>query len=254
MIRVVIIEDETAAALNLRSLINELEPSAQIVTILESVADSVVWFGNEQNSADVVFMDIHLADGDAFNIFNHSSIDVPIIFATAYDQYALKAFEVNSIAYLLKPIKTSDLRRALDKFKLFTLADRREYASRVVEAMKNRNQDHTFLIAIRDKLIPLKSSEIAFSYTFNERVTITTNNGSTFPYDRSLDNMMALLPDADFFRANRQFIVSRRAVHDMSLWFGSRLCLNLVLPTPEKIIISKARVKALKEWIANRGK
>lgn len=252
--QVVIIEDETAAAMNLRLLLKEIEPNFEVVASLESVADSVEWFRNTSNSADLIFMDIHLADGDAFNIFLHTDVRIPIVFTTAYDQYALRAFEVNSIDYLLKPIKSNDLRRALDKFRFLTAHDRAQYIDRVSETAKGGvSGDTTFLLSVRDKIIPLKSSEIAFCYTFDERVTITTHSGATYPYDRSLDHLTTQLSSDDFFRANRQFIVARSAINDMSVWFGNRLSLNLKLTTPERIIISKARVKTLKLWLTNKS-
>lgn len=246
--KLLIIEDETAANVNLRALLSQVCPGDEIITTLETVAESVEWFRSNP-APDVVFMDIHLADGDAFRIFEMVDVPSPIIFTTAYDRYALDAFKVNSIDYLLKPIRPEDLRRAIDKFERLTHSDRAQYANRVADMVAARNQS-TFLIHVRDKIIPLKNEQIAFCYTFNERVTIYTHEGEELPFDKSLETLAARLDTQDFYRANRQFVVSRAAIADISVWFGSRLSVNLRVPTPERIIISKARVPEFKRWIA----
>ena len=179
--KALIIEDETAAALNLKAILKQAAPDIRVVDTLESVEESVDWLrANPQ--PDLLFMDIHLADGDSFRIFDAVEVTAPVIFTTAYDRYALEAFKVNSIDYLLKPLNAADVQRALDK---------------------------------------------------------------------TLEALQAVLPEADFFRANRQFIVARRAVKEIAVWFGSRLSLSLVLETPERIVISKARVPEFKAWLTS---
>jgi DNA-binding LytR/AlgR family response regulator len=248
--RVVIIEDETAAAVNLRSMIGEIYPDVEIVDVLESVEESVEFFSRGME-VDVVFMDIHLADGDSFRIFQSVDIAAPIIFTTAYDEYALQAFKVNSIDYLLKPFKLEELRRALDKLQRLTAVEQREERERRVEVVEQHNSEvlQTLLIRYKDKIIPVKISDVAYFYTFAERVTLTTTDGVTYTVDKTLEALIKELPADDFFRANRQFIISRSAVKDIAVWFGSRLALNLVIETPERIIISKARVAEFKQWL-----
>lgn len=246
--KLVIVEDETAATINLRSILTDVCPGAQVVATLESVTDTVRWFGGNP-PPDVVFMDIHLADGDAFRIFDKIEIPSPIIFTTAYDRYALDAFKVNSIDYLLKPIRPEDVSRALAKLGRLTHADRARYTNRVSDMAAARNQN-TFLIHVRDKIIPVRAEDIAFCYTADEHVTIHTFDGHEFPYEKSLETIHAALPAENYFRANRQFIISRSAIADISVWFGSRLRVNLKTPTPEHIIVSKARVPEFKRWIA----
>ena len=249
MRRVVIVEDETAAAVNLRSMLMAIDPSTEVVATLESVEEGVEFF-TQPFDADVVFMDIHLADGESFRIFQSVDIKVPIIFTTAYDEYALQAFKVNSVDYLLKPFKEEDLRRALDKLDRLTGAERAEERERrdkmVAEAQPSVE---TMLVRYKDKIIPVKMDDVAFFYTFAERVTLTTLDGITYPVDKTLEALSGQLPTDRFFRANRQFIVSRNAVKDIAVWFGSRLALNLVVDTPERIIISKARVSDFKQWL-----
>lgn len=246
--KALIIEDETAATVNLTSIIAEVCPECRVIAAIESVTDAVRWIGSNP-APDVIFMDIHLADGDAFRIFERTDVSAPIIFTTAYDRYALEAFRVNSIDYLLKPIRPEDLRRALNKLERLTLSDRARYVNRISEMAASQNSP-TFLIHVRDRIVPVKSDRIAFCYTFNERVTVHTHDGAELPFDKSLETIVSILPAADFFRANRQFIIARSAITDISVWFGSRLAVNLKLPTPERIVISKARVPEFKRWIA----
>ncbi len=250
MRKVVIVEDETAAAVNLRAMLQSIMPDAEVVAVLESVEESVEFF-SKGTDADVVFMDIHLADGDSFRIFKSVTIDIPIIFTTAYDEYALEAFKVNSIDYLLKPFKEDDLQRALDKLQRLTAVERmaeREHIAKMAEESASKGLA-TMLVRYKDKIIPVDMDNVAFFYTFAERVTLTTLDGETYPVDKTLEALGQQLSSDDFFRANRQFIVSRRAVKDIAVWFGSRLALNLVLEAPERIIISKARVPEFKQWL-----
>lgn len=247
--RVLIVEDESAAARNLQSMLEALEPQIEIVGLTESIVDTVEWFA-ENETPDLVFMDIHIADGESFRIFDSVDITAPIIFTTAYDQYALEAFKVNSIDYLLKPLKDADLQRALDKWRRITNLERSDYNHRLdtMIAAQRRTSD-MFLVHVKDKIVPLQASEVAFFYTSNERVSAYLFDGSSYPMDKSLEALQSSLSEHDFYRANRQFIVSRKAVKDISVWFGSRLSLNLSVEIPERIVISKARVPEFKRWL-----
>ncbi len=248
---ILIIEDETAAAVNLRSLLREVCPSCHILGTLDTVTDSVAWLESHP-APDLIFMDIHLADGHAFRIFKHIEVASPIIFITAYDQYALEAFRVNSIDYLLKPVKPEDLNRALAKLQRLRGQELTAYTTSV-NTFANASQPSSFLIHIRDKIIVLSTTEIAFCYTQNERVTAHTFDGENYPLDKSLDSLIQQLPADRFFRANRQFIIARDAIQDISVWLGNRLKITLSQPTPEKILISKARVPEFKRWLATHA-
>ena len=243
--KALLVEDETAAAVNLIALLHEVDPNVMVVATLESVTDTIRWL-SDHAQPDLIFMDIHLADGDAFKIFERIDVVSPVVFTTAYDKYALEAFKVNSIDYLLKPIKRNDLIRALDKFRRLSGSEKNVYVEQTRKLFSGGVQH--FLIPYRDKLVPVNPSEIAFFYTTDEHVSLTTLDQRTLPMDRSLDTLMEQLPARDFYRANRQYIVSRQAVADLSVWFGHRLSLNLSVPTPERIIISKARVPDFKRW------
>ncbi|MBO5806413.1 MAG: response regulator transcription factor [Tidjanibacter sp.] len=246
--RAIIIEDETAAQRNLKVLLAQTHPDIDIVATLESVEESIEWFGSNP-SPDLVFMDIHLADGNAFGIFAHTEIEAPIIFTTAYDQYALEAFRVNSIDYILKPIKQEDLERAVRKFTSLTQAQRSAYNERI-SRIAEHTHSRTILTQVKDRIIPIAEQDIAFFYTSNEQVTLTTLDGKCYPVDGTLESINSKFSGEDFFRANRQFIVARKAIKDISVWFGGRLALNLTVATPERIVVSKVRTPEIKSWLS----
>ena len=249
--KAVIIEDENIAAQALQSLVREIDPEMEVLTILQTIEESVEWF-EENPMPDLVFMDIHLADGSSFAIFEKVDITCPIIFTTAYDEYALKAFEVNSIDYLLKPINKADLERALKKFKSLTSKPDKASLEGLLAQMGGLKKKYKtcFLIPERDKLIPLATSNIAYIFIDTKTVKAITMDGHTYYLNQTLDDIMAQLDPEVFFRANRQFIISRASVKDISIWFGNKLSINLLVSVPEKIIVSKARVGEFKSWFA----
>ena len=249
--KAVIIEDEHVAAQNLQRLVSQLADDIQVIAVLQSVEESIEWLS--LNSApDVVFMDIHLADGSAFSIFEKVQISCPIIFTTAYDEYALKAFEVNSIDYLLKPINRNNLERAVLKLRSLVTSktDNSEMISSMLAAFKQTKTIYksNFLIPHKDKFIPLAIQNIACFYSENKMVKIITEDNLTYNMDSSLEDLYTQLDPAQFFRANRQYIVSHKAIKDISVWFGSKVSINLSVTVPEKIIVSKARVSEFKTW------
>ncbi len=249
--KAVIIEDEVVAVKNLKAILKELEPDLEIIAVLDSIQSSVNYFKNNE-LPDLVFMDIQLADGESFAIFKSVEISCPVIFTTAYDSYALEAFKVNSIDYLLKPIEPENVQRALNKLKNFSNNDLESYTKRMNNFIaETAEYTKTLLIKYRDKLIPIPTAQIAYFYTENETVTLYTLEGQEWPVESSLDTLMSKLDPTEFFRANRQFIISHRSVKEVVVWFGNRLSVNLKIPTKERIIISKARVSTFKKWLVN---
>lgn len=249
--KAVIIEDELVATQNLQRLISQVADDIQVIAVMQSVEESVEWLS--LNAApDVLFMDIHLADGSAFSIFEKVKIHCPIIFTTAYDEYALKAFEVNSIDYLLKPINQKNLVHAIQKLRgqLTTKIDKSDMMAHVLAAFKESNKvfKSNFLIPHKDKFIPLSVNKIACFFTENKMLKIITDDNQIFHLDSSLEELYSQLDPVQFFRANRQFIVSHKAIKDISVWFGSKVSINLFVTVPEKIIVSKARVSEFKAW------
>ena len=252
--KAVIIEDESVAAQALQSLIQDIDPEMEVGAVLQTIEESVEWF-EENPMPDLVFMDIHLADGSSFAIFDKVEITCPIIFTTAYDEYALKAFEVNSIDYLLKPINKADLERALNKYQHLTAASSDQGKASLEGLLAQmggakKKYKTCFLLPERDKLIPLAVSNIAYVYIDTKTVKAIAMDGHTYYLNQTLDDIMAQLDPEQFFRANRQFIISRNAVKDLSVWFGNKLAVNLNVPVPEKIIVRKARVGEFKTWFA----
>ena len=249
--KTVIVEDEIVAAQKLQRLIAQVSGDIEVVAVLQSIEDSVEWF-SENPAPDLVFMDIHLSDGSSFAIFEKITLRTPIIFTTAYDEYALKAFEVNSIDYLLKPINRENLERAIGKINRFggvKTSNEEAIAAMLAFFQKEKKvYKSSFLIPHKDKFIPLSVSDIAYIYSENKATKIVTFDNRTYHDNRSLDGLQRQIDPLAFFRANRQFIVSHRAVRDISVWFDSKLSVNLTVDVPEKIIVSRARVAEFKEW------
>lgn len=247
--KAVIVEDEGLAARNLQSVLEETG-SVEVLAVLESIAEVLDWF-QLHLQPDLLFMDIHLADGSAFEIFEHIAIPCPVIFTTAYDEYALKAFSVHSIDYLLKPIDTMSVRRALDKLEALTRKESREVEIQaLMDTLKKASswKTHFLIQAKGDKLLPLQAKEIACFYIDSGVVKVMTYDSRTLVLDHTLDELSGMLDPSDFFRANRQYIISRNAVKDIDLWFNGRLSVNLSVSLSEKILISKARVPEFKSW------
>lgn len=254
--KAVIVEDEFVAAQNLERQIRRLDDSIEILTVLQSVDESVEWFSTNQHP-DVVFMDIHLADGESFAIFDKITIRSSIIFTTAYDEYALKAFEVNSIDYLLKPIDLKSLEKALDKLFHFSFQeDSSEVVNRILQTIQETRNSYkkNFLIPYKDKLIPLPADDIAYIFSEFKMAKINCFNGQKYSLDISLDEMMRQLNPDKFFRTNRQYIVAHRAIVDMSIWFNGKLAVNLSVPTAERIIVSRAKSGEFKDWFMDGDK
>lgn len=247
----VIVEDEVVASQKLERMLSLSADDIQVIARLQSVEESIEWFSLNP-APDVIFMDIHLADGSSFSIFEKVQISCPVIFTTAYDEYALKAFEVNSIDYLLKPINQKTMERAILKLRsmLTTKIDNSDMISNVLAAFKQTKITYksNFLIPHKDKFIPLAIQRIACFYTENKMVKIITEDQQVFTIDSTLEELFTQLDPSQFFRANRQFIVSHKAIKDISVWFGSKVSINLNVTIPEKIIVSKARVSEFKNW------
>ena len=252
--KIIIIEDEQLTAKKLIGLLKELMPDAVVISVLQSVSESVEWFGNNQ-MPDLIFMDIHLADNLSFSIFDSVEITCPIIFTTAYDEYALKAFEVNSIDYLLKPVSRVSLQRALDKLKrLSTVFQPQEHAGLIKMVADTilrgaTSYKSSLLVSVRDKLIPIKVESIAFIYLEDKNAVATLYDGTKCRIGGLLDDLTRQLNPAMFCRANRQFIVSKSAVTDITTWFGNRVVVNLSVPVPERIIVSRTNVQEFKKWL-----
>lgn len=250
---VLIIEDETAASENLIVMLQEIDPEIKVLAVLESVQQSIRWLASNP-APDLIFMDIHLSDGSAFTLFQETEVTVPIVFTTAYDQYALEAFKVNSIDYLLKPIKTQELARALDKFRKWSHSDVIDYLQRMMK-MRPSQQSSVYttslLVPVKDKLVPISMDDVACIYSTERKTQIYLKSGRMMLYNRSLDSINGSLDPSRFFRANKQFIVARDCVKEIVVWFDSRLLVSMPIELPEPLFVSKNKAAEFKNWITS---
>ena len=243
-----IVEDETAAYENLKDILFGIDPEIQIAGNTESIRQTVRWLKTNQ-MPDLILMDIHLSDGSAFSIFNNIKLETPIIFTTAYDEYAIEAFKVNSIDYLLKPIKVEDMNRALDKFRKLTRQDILQYLTKLTHFTPLPKYKDKLLIPFKDKLQPVDLNEISCFYTTDKNTRIYLKNGKSYSYSRTLEQIEESLNPADFIRANKQFIIARNSVKNITIWFDSRLLITLDIDPPERIYISKNKAADFKTWM-----
>lgn len=248
--KVLIIEDELVAAQQLQRLLADADPQIQVLAVLQSIEESVEYF-TEHTAPELVFMDIHLADGSSFNIFDQVKVECPIIFTTAYDQYAMQAFKVNSIDYLLKPINPSDLERALEKYHKFSAPAQSDMLA-LMQMMKQQYRQYKsyFLIPVADRLMPLAVADIAYIWLDNKVARIVTKDNRTYAMDKPLDVLMEQLDPNLFYRVNRQFVVAHDAIKDIGFWILGKLKLNLCVPVPDNIIVPKAKVPEFKNWFS----
>lgn len=248
--KVLIVEDETMAYENLVEILAEINPTIQVVGNTESVNQTLNWLQTHQ-APDLILMDIHLSDGSAFTLFNKMEVETPIIFTTAYDRYAIDAFKVNSIDYLLKPIKVEELRYALEKFSKLTHQDILQYLSQLTQLTPTQKFKDKLLIPFKDKLLPINLNEVSYFYTSDKNTSIYLKDGNHYSYAKTLEQIAGTLNPADFFRANKQFIISRDSVKNITIWFDNRLLIKINMEVPEPIYVSKNKAFEFKSWIVN---
>lgn len=250
--KILIVEDETAAYENIVDILAEIDSSIEIVGNTESINQTVSWLSNNP-LPDLILMDIHLSDGSSFSIFESMVVETPIIFTTAYDEYAIEAFKVNSIDYLLKPIKTEELRRALAKFSKWSKTDIVQYLSQLTQlapSSANRYNDR-LLIPYRDKLLPINIRDVSCFYTTDKATTVYLKDGTSYPYNKTLEQIASSLNPCDFMRANKQFLIARNSVKNITIWFDNRLLVTLDVEIPERIYISKNKASEFKSWVVS---
>lgn len=250
MMNVLIIEDETLAADRLEKKLKQIDPGCQVLAKIGSVKESVKWL--MQNSADLIFLDIQLSDGLSFSIFDRVNVDTPIIFTTAYDQYAIKAFQLNSVSYLLKPIRNKDLEESLKKYRAMKSAFSIDFET-LLANYRGEKPDYKkrFLIRIGDKLKKVETADIAYFFAMEKNVFLTGFNGNSLPVDHSLDNLENLLDPEKFFRINRRYIVNLESIQNMVAWSRSRIKLELH-PKPDDetdTVVSIDRSADFKKWM-----
>lgn len=251
--QVLIVEDEILLARQLRKLLLDIEPSAQVLAITQSVEETVAWL-NGHPAPDLILTDIELADGKSFDIFQQTEVEVPVIFTTAYDEYAVKAFKVNSIDYLLKPIKEEDLQAALEKFKRSDkqLANNR-MLSELVKALQSEQQPvgyrNRFLVRHASRLVSIDAADIAYIFSENGYSFLRTVQNVKYIIEYKLDELEGTLSPKDFFRANRQFILHHKSIMAVHPWFNQKLKVELHPATDEPIVVSRDKAAQFKAWM-----
>lgn len=250
--RILIVEDEMLLAKRLHKMILALEPGAEIAGMTNSVEDTVLWL-QQNNAPDLVMMDIELADGQSFDVFKRTPLKSPVIFTTAYDEYAIRAFKVNSIDYLLKPIKEEDLKNALEKFRQSGYVQQHLSMANLLEKIEQLNKLSSlrsrFLVKQGQKMISIEISEVAYVFSENKFTYIRTHQNQKYIIDLTLDALEQELPHKDFFRANRQYILSNRSVVSIHTWFNQKLKVEVSPATEEHVIISRDKANAFKAWM-----
>jgi two-component system, LytTR family, response regulator LytT len=250
--KVVILEDETLAADKLENELKGLDENIEVLARLKSVTSAIEWFNNNQHP-DLIFSDIQLLDGLSFELFAQVKIEKPVIFTTAFDQYAIKAFEVNSLDYLLKPISKEKLEAALLKFKnrqAKTLSPAVDYKELVKFLKADRAEYKTrFMVRLGQKIVAIPIEKIAYFFSENKLTYIFTKEGKKYPADQPLDELTDLLDPRIFFRANRQFIVTFESIAEIHPYFKGRIKLMLTPTTTEEVVISSERSPEFKKWI-----
>ncbi|WP_373514721.1 LytR/AlgR family response regulator transcription factor [Persicitalea sp.] len=252
MTNILIIEDEQPAGEYLQSLIQQIMPEAKILDILESVEQSVQWLTSHP-APDLIFSDVQLGDGTCFDVFEQTTVRCPIIFTTAHDEYAINAFKLNSVDYLLKPIKSTALHQSLDKYQQTSgegLKGKMESLEEIIRSqmLSGKTTRRNFLVPYRDKLIPIRDEEFAWFKIENGIVDGRLTDGRNYAIDKSLEELEKMLNPDDFFRASRQFIVARRSIREIEFYFNGRLLIRVDPVSKKPILISKERVPMFKKW------
>ncbi len=247
---VIIIEDESLSAELLQRMLKKIDSSIRVLTVLDSVKKSVEAFKNGVD-ADLIFLDIHLADGLGFELFSEVIIDIPVIFTTAYSEYAIKAFEVNSVDYLLKPVGLEELGRAIEKYSKYN----RKEADRMLENMTNaflqfkKQYKSRFMVKQGSVIDTIRAEEINHFITQEGLTFLVATNGKRYAVDYTLDQLEPLMSPEDFFRINRQVIIAIRSIGKASAYFNSRLVITAPYLEGDVAIVSRDRVNDFKLWL-----
>lgn len=249
---IAIIEDEIPALNRIKKLITEIVPNAKIVFTADTIETAVARF-NQHPSIDLALLDIELADGQSFDIFKHTTISCPVIFTTAYDEFALKAFKLNSIDYLLKPIDKEELHNAIAKFKTIHHHPT-DYASRLQDLLENFTPQPTafksrFLIKTGTKLVSVSTDEVAYFHASEKVVYVVTNTLQKYIIDYSLDELTKMLDPHFFFQLNRQYIAHMKAIKNIHSYFNGKLKVELAPDSNDEIIISREKSAEFKDWL-----
>lgn len=251
--KVLIIEDEAPAFRRLQKLLEELDPELEIVEVFDGVKESVKWLNHHQ-CPDLIFMDIQLSDGLSFEIFEQVQLSKPVIFTTAFDEYMLKAFKVNSIDYLLKPINKEDLQRSLDKYRNLKLQFSESEPPSIQELIKNIRLDDRkfksrFLVKMGEKMMSVETEDILCFMAKSGLVYLLTKGGKKYLMDQTLDEIIRELDPEKYYRANRQHILNYTAIAAIHKFGKSKLLVETTFEHDEQIVVSSEKATAFKQWL-----
>lgn len=251
--KVVIVEDEHLSAQRLQGMLKKYDPSIEVLAELPSVAASVDWFKNNPDP-DLVLMDIHLEDGQSFSIFETINLQVPVIFTTAFDEYTIKAFKVNSVDYLMKPLNYEELVAAIEKFKRIYGEEGEEKAlglEHLLQSMQKKEPEYKsrFLVSIGSRLKTIETEDIQYFFSADKITFLVTKENQRFPIDYSLDKMAVMLDPKQFYRINRQMTVKLEAIKNIHVFTKGKIKLDLDPPTKEDVFVSMDKVVEFKEWL-----
>lgn len=254
MTRVIIIEDEELAAKRIKRLLSELNQPIEVVDVLGTVSDSLAFFKNHQPSIDLIFMDIHLGDGNSFEIFDQVEIVKPIIFITAYNQYALQAFKQLSIDYLLKPIQQNQLSQALLKYQqIYSNEDDNQELpyQKLTEILDGGEKKFKkrFLVTVGDKIRYINVKDIALFYAENKACFVISKEGKRYYVNYTLERLVPLLNAEDFLRVSRKVILNIEAVEEVLPYSKSKLLIKTYQEVDFEIFVSAEKIKIFKEWL-----
>lgn len=250
--RTIIIEDEQATAQRLKKLLLDIEPEIEVVDMLDSIESSVKWFKTNKKP-DLIFQDIELADGSSFEIFNHVQIDTPIVFITAYNQYAIDAFKFNSVDYLLKPVKKPELIESINKYKnLFAKSNMEVDYVALSQLIKKEDYQKRIVVKYGNTIKAIEIENIAYFYSHSGNLFFRTFENNTYPLDFSLDKLEPLLNPKKFYRINRQFIIQFNAIKEMYSYSKSRVRIVLEPNCEIETIASTARSGDFKKWLTGK--
>jgi two-component system, LytTR family, response regulator len=250
--KVIIVEDEVPAAEKLERYLTKYDASIQVVARFDSVVSTVKWLSEHQEMLDLIFMDIQLVDGLTFQIFQQVEVRKPVIFTTAFNEYALDAFKVNSIDYLLKPITFTDLSASMKKLetlrKQFGNKGQSERVQEALTSLERKKYKSRFMVKLGEHIRSITSDQITLLYADGRDVYLVTNQGRKFIIDYTLESLEDILDPRDFFRLNRTFIVNINAIKDVLVYSNSRLKITLHQEFEKEIIVSREKVNEFKDW------
>lgn len=246
--QILIIEDEKPNAERLKRLITGLRPQAQILGVIESVKESVEWLQTNE-SPELIMMDVKLSDGLSFEIFDKVKVDVPIIFTTAYDEFAIKAFKQYSIDYLLKPVEKDELALAFEKFDIVASKSEQHSLARMLDEFRPKNHRTRFLLPYRDGFKTVLVTEVVFFFSEFKTTKAKLLNGAQETLPQTMDELEQQLDPNLFFRANRQFIIHIDAIEQIHNYFNNKLKIQLKKNHDVEVIVSREKAPLLKAWL-----